>query len=194
MRKRIGFKGVEVSYTDTGSGACIFLLHGYLESGEIWVEFVSLLIDHFRVICLDIPGHGRSGSWGREHSMSDLADLVKVLMETEGIEKIVLVGHSMGGYICMAFAAQYPERLAAYVLFHSTCFADNDEKRANRDREISLILCGRKRQIINVNIPKAFADCNVERLEKEVRRCQEIAVQNEDQGTGGTFERDEEQG
>jgi pimeloyl-ACP methyl ester carboxylesterase len=182
MRKHITFKGIEVSYTDTGSGACILLLHGYLESSEIWEDFVPLLSDHFRVIAMDIPGHGMSGSWGREHSMSDLADSVKELMENEGIKKLVLVGHSMGGYVSMAFAAAYPERLAGYVLFHSTCFADNDEKKTNREREISLILCDRKRQIINVNIPKAFADSNVERMHKQVVRCQEIAFQNEDRG------------
>lgn len=182
MRKLIRFKGVEVSYTDTGSGPCILLLHGYLESAEIWEEFVPGLAGRFRVISMDIPGHGRSGTWGREHSMNDLAESVKVLLDAEAIEKVVLVGHSMGGYVCMAFASLYPESLSGYVLFHSTCFADNDEKRINREREISLILCGRKRQIINVNIPKAFADSNAESMEKQVRRCQEIADQNDDQG------------
>ncbi len=182
MRKGISFKGIELSYTDRGSGDCIVLLHGYLESGKIWEEFIPRLTEHFRVITPDIPGHGRSGCWGKEHSMNDLADSVKQVLEAEGIKRVILVGHSMGGYVTMAFAAQYPEMLAGYVLFHSTCFADSDEKRVNRDREISLILCGRKRQIINVNIPKAFADSNVDRLQKQVIWCEEIAGQNEDQG------------
>lgn len=176
------YKGVEVSYTDTGSGNCILLLHGYLESSKIWKDFVPLLSDQFRVIAMDIPGHGMSGCWGRVHCMSDLAESVKELLDVEGIKKLILVGHSLGGYVSMAFAAAYPERLAGYVLFHSTCFADNDEKKTNREREINLILCGRKRQIINVNIPKAFADSNVERMQKQVMRCQEIAIQNEEHG------------
>ena len=183
MRKSINFKGIEVSYTDHGSGACIFLLHGYLESGEIWEDFVPLLAGQYRVISLDIPGHGRSGSWGKEHSIADLADSVEIVLEREDIHKVILVGHSMGGYICMEFASRHPEKLAGYVLFHSTCFADNAEKKANRDREISLILCGRKQQIINVNIPKAFADINVDRLESKLKRCQEIAHSNGDKGT-----------
>ena len=182
MRKRIRYKGIEASYSDTGSGTCIFLLHGYLESAEIWDEFVPRLAAKFRVINLDLPGHGRSGCWGREHSMKDLSESVRLVMDHEAIHRIILVGHSMGGYVCMEFASRYPERLAGYVLFHSTCFADSSEKKVNRDREISLILCGRKRQIINVNIPKSFADSNLVPMERKVRRCQQIAVQNEDQG------------
>lgn len=183
MRKSIGFKGTELSYTDQGSGVCIFLLHGYLEHAEVWEQFVPRLAGQVRIISMDIPGHGLSGCWGREHSMQDLSAAVKEVLDHEGLEKVTLVGHSMGGYVCMEFASNYPERLNAYVLFHSTCFADTEEKRTNRDREISLILCGRKRQIINVNIPKAFADSNLERLENQVLRCQEIAHQNEDKGT-----------
>jgi pimeloyl-ACP methyl ester carboxylesterase len=182
MRKKISFKGVELSYTDRGLGPCICLLHGYLETAEIWEDFAPLLTDRFRVIAMDLPGHGWSGSWGDEHSMNDLATALENILDGEGIEKIILVGHSMGGYVAMAFATLFPERLAGYVLFHSTCFADSPEKKTNRDREISLVLCDRKRQIINVNIPKAFADDHIERFKEKVKRAQEIAYQNDDQG------------
>ena len=182
MRKSISFKGVKLSYTDSGSGSCICLLHGYLETAEIWEDFVPLLSDRFRVITMDLPGHGWSGSWGDEHSMNDLAVSLEKILDAEGVEKIILAGHSMGGYVTMAFARLFPERLAGYVLLHSTCFADTPEKKINRDREISLVLCGRKRQIINVNIPKAFAADNTQRLQEKVKRAQEIAYQNEDQG------------
>lgn len=182
MRKTVMFKGVELSYTDNGSGSCICLLHGYLETAEIWEDFVNRLTDRFRVITMDLPGHGWSGTWGDEHSMVDLAASTKKILDAEGINKGIVVGHSMGGYVTMAFASLYPDRLNGYVLFHSTCFADTPEKKLNRDREISLVLCGRKRQIINVNIPKAFADDNVERLNEQIGRAQEIAYQNEDPG------------
>lgn len=182
MSKNIRYKGIDVSYTDTGTGTCMILLHGYLESAEIWAEFAPLLSAKLRIISMDIPGHGHSACWGKEHSMSELAASVKCVMEAENISKAIIVGHSMGGYVVMEFASLYPEKLLAYVLFHSTCFADTEEKKLNRDREIALILCDRKRQIINVNIPKAFADSNVEPMEKEVRRCQQIAHQNENEG------------
>ena len=82
----------------------------------------------------------------------------------------------------MAFAELFPEKLSGYCLFHSTPFADNDEKKENRDREISLVVCGKKRQIVLVNIPKAFASDNVESLSEEVERARRIALESSDQG------------
>lgn len=181
--KRVTFKEIEVNYTDHGGEApCIVLLHGYLETRAIWEPFTPYLIEHFRLICLDLPGHGNSGIWGKTHSMDDLAGSVRAVLNAEKLERVFLVGHSMGGYVTMAFAELYPQHLWGYVLFHSTSFADTDEKRSNRDREISLVLCGKKQQIIKVNIPKAFADDNVPRLKEQVSRAGHIAMKNPDQG------------
>ena len=175
MQKKIQYKDVEVVYNDRGEGACIVLLHGYLETGEIWTGFAERLLDRFRVLIPDLPGHGQSGTWGKVHSMN-------AILEAEHIDKISLIGHSMGGYVTMAFAELFPERLTSYVLFHSTCFADTEEKRGNRDREISLVLCKRKRQIINVNIPKGFANTNQERLKDEIETARRLALSNSDEG------------
>ena len=182
IEKRTVFKNIDVFYTDQGSGITIILLHGYLETVEIWEEFKPLLTDQFRVICVDLPGHGKSGVWGKIHDLGDLAGSVKAVMEAENIDRVFLVGHSMGGYVTIAFAELYPGRLLGYSLFHSTCFADSEEKKANRDREVSLVLCKKKQQIINVNIPKAFADCNVGRLRSHVSLAMRIALQNPDKG------------
>jgi pimeloyl-ACP methyl ester carboxylesterase len=181
--KIVTFRKTEVHYSDQGNGHCIFLLHGYLETGEIWRSFVPLLTGlGYRVISMDIPGHGRSGTWGKVHAMEDLAAVVKSVLDAEGINKVLLVGHSMGGYITLAFAELFPERIMGYVLFHSTCFADSEEKKQNREREISLVLCGKKKQIVNVNIPKAFSDGNLDKLKNEVTTARRIALQNPDQG------------
>ena len=180
--KRITYKGVEVTYRDEGSGPCIVLLHGYLETGAIWDEFAVLLTGDHRVIVPDLPGHGNSGVWGKIHTMDDLAGAVRSILDQEGIGKILLVGHSMGGYVTMAFAQIYPDRLSGFCLFHSTCFADTEEKKTNRDREISLVLCNKKRQIINVNIPKGFADSNLERLSVQIDGAKKIALSNTDPG------------
>ena len=180
--KKVTFKEIDVCYTDQGKGTCIVLLHGYLETGAIWEPVIPFLTGHCRVICIDLPGHGESGVWGKMHAMDDLAGSVRAVLRAENLERIFLVGHSMGGYVAMACAEHHSENLWGYALFHSTCFADTDEKKVNRDREISLVLCKKKRQIVNVNIPKAFADGNVERLKDQVFRARHIALQNPDQG------------
>jgi len=180
--KKISHKGIPLQYRDRGSGACIVLLHGYLETGSVWDTFVPLLLDRFRVLVPDLPGHGKSGCWGEEHSMDELAEAVVAMLNAEGIDRALIVGHSMGGYVSMAFADLFPERMSGYVLFHSTCFADNPEKKQNREREISLVKCGRKQQIIVVNIPRAFADENVDRLSGEVDYCQDLALENNEEG------------
>lgn len=182
IAKSTAYKDIDVFYTDQGSGTIVLLLHGYLETGEIWESFVPLLSDQYRVICMDLPGHGQSGVWGKIHDLGDMAGSVNAVLEAEDIDRVFLVGHSMGGYVTMAFADLYPERLQGYSLFHSTCFADSEEKKVNRDREISLVLCNKKKQIINVNIPKAFADCNVERLKSKVSLAKRIAMRNQDNG------------
>ena len=176
------YKGADLVYSDRGEGPCLVLLHGYLESGKIWDSFADCIPRGYRVIVPDIPGHGQSDSWGDLHSMDDLAAAISAIMEAESIGKIFLVGHSMGGYVVMAFAELFPEKLLGYSLFHSTCYADTEEKKLNRDREISLVLCGKKRQIVLVNIPKAFSIDNVDLMPEEVERARNIALESQDKG------------
>jgi pimeloyl-ACP methyl ester carboxylesterase len=182
MSEKVTFREIDVYFMDQGVGIPIVLLHGYLESSEIWRHFAVLLADRFRVISIDLPGHGKSGIWGKEHHMDDLAGSVVAVLDAGKIDRAFVVGHSMGGYVTMALADRYPERLLGYALFHSTCYADSDEKKVSRDREISLVLCKKTRQIVKVNIPKAFADENVEPLRESVRIARNIALQNPDPG------------
>ena len=182
MQKSIRYKEVDVVYHDRGKGRCIVLLHGYLETLEVWEGFTEKLLDRFRVLTIDLPGHGKSGTWGEVHSMEDLAGAVRAVLQAENTGKIFLAGHSMGGYVTMAFVENYREMLFGYALFHSTCFADSEEKKGLRDREISLVLCHKKRQIINVNIPKGFAADNLQKLRNQVNRIRELAHTNTDQG------------
>jgi len=182
MEKQISYMGVDMIYSDHGEGRCIVLLHGYLERGEIWQGFTGQFPEGFRFIVPDLPGHGASGSWGRVHTMEKLAGGVKAILEEEGIDKVFLAGHSMGGYVTMAFADLFPEKLSAYALVHSTPFADTDEKRDMRDREISLVLCGKKRQIVLVNIPKAFALDNLDSMSRQVESLKRMALKSPDDG------------
>lgn len=175
MKKKVSFENIEIAYTDFGQGPVMVLLHGYLLSSEIWGNFAKALSDFCRVVAIDIPGHGASGVLGKVHNMDEMANGIKKILDEENIEKCMLLGHSMGGYIVQAFVAQFPERVNAFCLFHSTPFADNDEKRANRDREIALVKENKRDALYNVNIPNMFADDNVEKLHGSVELAKAIA-------------------
>lgn len=108
---------------------CAVLLHGYLESMLVWDDFVPYLYKQVRVITLDLPGHGISVVKGPVHTMEYLADVVKDTLDALGIARCTLVGHSMGGYVALAFCEKYPERLDGVVLLSSTPDADTDEKK-----------------------------------------------------------------
>lgn len=182
MEKRIDFKGADLCYSDRGEGSCIVLMHGYLENGKVWQPFIERFPPGYRFLVPDLPGHGGSGSWGKLHTMDELAEALRAILDSEGIRQVFLAGHSMGGYVSMAFADLFPERLSGYALVHSTPFADTEEKRENRDREISLVLCGKKRQIVMVNVPKAFSMDNLGKMSLEVKRLKEIALSCPDEG------------
>ncbi len=133
------YKNTEVSYTDTGKGSAIFLLHGFLESNTMWATIQETLAKKHRVITLDLLGHGQSGCVGYIHTMEDQADMLYTLMSLLRLRKISLVGHSMGGYIALAFAELYPDHVKNLVLINSTARPDSAERKINRDRAIQAV-------------------------------------------------------
>ncbi|MGM0529494.1 MAG: alpha/beta fold hydrolase [Bacteroidota bacterium] len=175
MKKSIEYQQGKIIYYDEGSGNVIILLHGYLETSDVWRDFIPGLAENFRVISIDLPGHGESGVLGEEHSMEFMADAVLAVMNKEGIEKAMLTGHSMGGYVALAFVEKYPESLFAYCLFHSHPFADTEEIIDNRKREIRVVESGKKDLIYPVNIPKMFADFNTDRFKQQLEHNKKTA-------------------
>ncbi|MFZ5941868.1 MAG: alpha/beta fold hydrolase [Bacteroidota bacterium] len=182
MEKVISFRDIKLPYLTEGKGQVIVFLHGYLESGEIWDPFYRRFTGNRKVIIPDLPGHGKSGTWGEIHRMEELAEAVVAVLDAEHAGRACVLGHSMGGYVAMAFAAAFPQRLSGLGLIHSTCFADSEEKKLNRDREIALVKCGKKQQIISVNIPRAFSDTHLESFASEIDRAKQIALKTPDEG------------
>jgi len=138
MNKVMGYPGGEMSYTVEGSGQAIILLHGFGESGSIWQHQAEKLSKEYRVIIPDLPGTGRSPLPNGKsfESLEDYADLLRALLDTEGLPNCTLIGHSMGGYISLAFAEKYPDRLAGFGLFHSTALADSEQRKSLRQKGI----------------------------------------------------------
>ena len=135
----IKFQKKNISFTDEGAGKAIVLLHGFTESLKIWKSFSRKLSAKYRVICIDLPGHGKSASLGAVHSMELMADVVFEVLKKLKVGKCLMIGHSMGGYVTLAFAAKFPEKLRGICLFHSHCFADTSAEKENRNRTIGIV-------------------------------------------------------
>jgi len=182
LTQAIKYHDAKICFRDSGKGDPVILMHGYLESLDIWGSFADDLAEYYRVIAVDLPGHGGSEIFSTIDTMAVMADAVKHVLDHLEIGRAVMIGHSMGGYATLAFEEIFPEITLGYVLFHSHALADNDEKKIARDREISLVKAGKKSQFININIPNAFAGENLETFKAEVDRAREIALNTPDRG------------
>lgn len=178
----ISYQTVPIHYSDGGVGKVLVLLHGYLESLEIWSAFANELSKKYRVIAVDLPGHGKTGTKNGAATVEFMAECVKAVLDHLNIKKSILVAHSMGGYAMLAFADMWPEMLNGIGLFHSISWADLPEKREARDREIELVKQGKKTLIFNANVPKGFANDNLDRMKDEVEKAKLIASSTTDEG------------
>ena len=174
---------VALHIADSGKGdKCVVLLHGYLESMYVWDDFVPLLTPHVRVITVDIPGHGISQVLGEVHTMEQIADILRDMLDALGIEKCTMVGHSMGGYISLAFCARHAERLESLVLLSSSPNPDTEQKKENRRREIALVKAGKKEALARVAPEAGFAEQNRRRLQSYIADLTEQVYITEDEG------------
>lgn len=168
---------------DSGRGErCVVLVHGYLESMYVWDDFVPLLTPHVRVVTVDVPGHGVSQVLGEVHTMEMMADVLHGMLDALGIGRATFVGHSMGGYISLAFCAKYPERMDGLVLLSSSPCPDDETKRENRRREIALVRAGKKDVLAHVAPETGFAVQNRERLKDYIEDLVEQVHVTEDEG------------
>lgn len=183
MEKFVMAGGTPVRYADAGKGTqAVLLLHGYLESIEVWDDFAGELGKNYRVIRIDLPGHGFSDWGGREVVGIDyMADTAAAVLELAGVEQCTVVGHSMGGYVALSLAANHPEKVGGVVLFHSSPNADTPEKAANRQREIELVEAGKKEMLARVNPGRGFAEANLRRCAEAVEDLAEQVMLTEDE-------------
>jgi len=132
-------KNKAIHFTASGKGGTIVLLHGFTEDLRIWKHFSVKLSKHYRVICIDLPGHGKSECIAETHTMELMADTISAMLKQLKVKKCLMIGHSMGGYVTLAFASKFPGMLKGFGLFHSHCFADSPEDKRNRTRTIEVV-------------------------------------------------------
>lgn len=120
-----------IHYVTRGQGTPLMLVHGFPLNHTIWNETAALLEDAAQLILPDLPGHGQSPVV-EPVSMDSMADGLAAILDALAIEKVVLAGQSMGGYVCLAFARRHPQRLAGLGLVCTQAAADSPEKRLAR--------------------------------------------------------------
>ncbi|WP_242156187.1 alpha/beta fold hydrolase [Aestuariivivens sediminis] len=135
----IKYKNTSIFCTDSGQGPPLILLHGFLENAAIWSPFITELSKNYRVICIDLLGHGQSGCIGYIHTMEMMAEAVRAVIEFLNLKKCSFVGHSMGGYVSLAFLEYFPDQVKSLLLVNSTSLEDNDERIQNRNRAIAAV-------------------------------------------------------
>jgi pimeloyl-ACP methyl ester carboxylesterase len=136
----------------------ILFLHGFGFDGSIWIEQAVKLSDNYKIIIPDLPGSGQSPYYGALQTIEDFSDVIYALCEYEKADNIAMFGHSMGGYIALAFAEKYVGKLTALGLIHSTAFADSPEKKEIRKRGIALMEEYGVYAFLKTTLPNLFSE------------------------------------
>ena len=152
----------------------LVLLHGFMESQAIWNPFFEAFGEERCVIAIDLPGHGQTEQFAETHTMPLMAECVKTVLDAENIEKAMIIGHSMGGYVTLEFAHLFPECTTQFGLFHSQAAAETEQGIVNRNRAVEA-LKQNKKGFISQLIPDLLAPENVEKLQPEIQKLIEIA-------------------
>lgn len=156
--KSIVFRSKSVFYKSEGNGPAVILVHGFGEDSSIWDSSIEFCKKDFRLIAPDLPGSGDSPLSAEGSSMELMAEMLAEIIKAESVSTISLVGHSMGGYISLAFAANYSEKLRSLGLFHSTAYPDNEEKKEARRKSISFIGQHGADKFIRQSTPNLFSE------------------------------------
>jgi len=127
----------QLHYEVIGEGPTLLLVHGFGEDSSVW-RFQKEAFPGFQLLLADLPGSGLS-ELADDMSIEGLADCLLAILDNEKIQKCILIGHSMGGYVALAFAEKHQNRLNGLGLFHSTAFADTDAKKDIRRKGIAFI-------------------------------------------------------
>jgi pimeloyl-ACP methyl ester carboxylesterase len=160
--KEIIYNNKSISYKIGGTGKPVMLLHGFAETSIVWDHQFKKLKENFLVIAPDLPGSGNSEMLEGNMTIEDYAEVIKAIADAESIsvksKKMALVGHSMGGYITLAFAEKYPEYLNGIGLFHSSAHADDSQKKETRKKGIEFIKNNGAGAFLKTATPNLFSE------------------------------------
>lgn len=176
-KKFYNFNNIRTCYSIEGEGDTIVLLHGFLESMDIWESFSKELKSNYKVVLIDLLGHGCSNTNLdniETYTMEMMAESVDAVLTALNIENCVMIGRSMGGYVTLAYAEMYTKKLKGFGLFHSQAMADTTEAKINRGRAIQVVKDNHK-DFISAFIPDLFTTKNQTLLATEISDLQKAA-------------------
>lgn len=168
-------------YSMKGEGPCVLLLHGFMETLHIWDDLAKELSKKYKVVSVDIPGHGLSDDLKDAISIDQMASLIHAFVNQLGVEKPIIIGHSMGGYIGLAYADLFSQELHSLCLFHSMAAADTNEAKVNRDRKINL-MSRHPNALIEESIQNLFWKDRKDRFKEEITHLSNQAKERKPSG------------
>ena len=181
MDKELEFRNASIAYRLEGKGNCVVLLHGFLENLNSFSNLTNVLSTRHKVISIDLPGHGKSDCLGYIHTMDEMAEAVLQVLKKERIRRCFLIGHSMGGYVSLAFAEKYPKFIRGLCLLNSTSVEDS--KRRKEFRDLAIRTAKRSyEKVVRISVRNLFSEENQIKLKPEVEKTIAAAVQTPLQG------------
>ncbi len=151
----------------------VLLLHGYMETMYVWEDIYKELSRDYRVIRMDMPGHGLSCT-APVNTMELMATVAKGVLDVCGVEKATVVGHSMGGFAALKCCELFADRFEKMVLLNSHPYPETEEDAALRRREQEVISAGKLMQLAELSIPKMFHPSSLRRLDEKILEMTEL--------------------
>jgi pimeloyl-ACP methyl ester carboxylesterase len=178
QHRTIMVDGHTVHYRDEGRNnkKTVVLLHGFLQNLDVWSSYVLSYMHHLRVITIDLPGHGQTETFSETHSMDFMARMVKTVLDEAGVDQCVMIGHSMGGYVALAFAEKHPYLLRGLGLINSHALPDSEEHRHWRQAICEQVKENRASYIVNF-VPTLFDDHNRAGLSQDIKDLQDQCLE-----------------
>lgn len=145
-------------FFEKGQGHPLLFLHGFCESGEMWRNFAESLSTQYRVICPDLPGFGDSVLTHPIQSLEEVAEQLESWLQKLQIQKPIVLGHSLGGYLALALLERMGNRIRAIGLLHSTAFEDDLEKKEMRNRVLTFLKKHGAVKFVTSFVPQLFPE------------------------------------
>jgi pimeloyl-ACP methyl ester carboxylesterase len=164
----------KIIYSESGQGFPVILLHGFGESKELWQMFQGHLSSRYWAIAPDLPGFGESPLFSNDLTLEQVAEKLHEWTSEIGVNECIMIGHSLGGYIALAFAKRYPDMIKGLGLFHSSVFADTTEKKENRKKTIEFIKQNGASVFMENFIPALFYEESHSKIAQIIQRQVEI--------------------